>query len=217
MMRRYAVSAVALVAITALSGLAQAFKLNTIVGLVSGAFSWSHCVMPLIGCFFGVGASSLMFFSILMIKSFGFMHYAYYGLPTFAASLVWSPIHKVLRIGVPALCMVLFLIHPVGRLAMPYTFYWFIPMVAAFVSEKKGFITALASTFTAHAVGSVLHLYLINAMTPAAWLSLIPQVAVERLVFALGMYVVYGVVMRLLVSVFVLLQKKCEQCPVLTD
>ena len=86
--------------------------------------------------------------------------------------------------------MVAFIAHPVGAQAWVYSLYWLIPVVLYFLRKESLFLTALGSTFTAHAVGSVIWIYA-NPMTPQAWLVLIPVVFIERFVFASGMVVAY--------------------------
>jgi hypothetical protein len=49
---------------------------------------------------------------------------------------------------------------------------------------------ALSSTFVAHAIGSLMWLYFLPT-TPEYWMLLIPRVAIERIVFALAMSLVY--------------------------
>ncbi|MFH1831457.1 MAG: hypothetical protein ABH827_01510 [bacterium] len=103
----------------------------------------------------------------------------------------------------PVLCMFLFMVHPVGQQAFVYSFYWVIPVIIYVVNAlglgKQGgtkfsvgsiFLTALSSTFIAHAVGSVMCLYMVP-MVAAQWLALIPVVALERFVFAAGSTVAY--------------------------
>ncbi len=90
---------------------------------------------------------------------------------------------------VPLVCIVLFVIHPQGRQAWPYALYWLIPLAASF-KKNRLLINSLGSTFTAHAVGSIIFLYAFN-LPAAVWLSLIPIVAVERGLFALGIWVAY--------------------------
>ena len=87
------------------------------------------------------------------------------------------------------LCIVLFILHPVGKQAWAYSLYFVIPIVAAFF-PKRLFLKSLGSTFTAHAVGSVVFLYTFQ-LTPAIWLGLIPVVFIERISFALGIYASY--------------------------
>jgi hypothetical protein len=72
----------------------------------------------------------------------------------------------------------------VGSQVWYYSLYWLIPMVLYF-APKNLFLRSLGSTFTAHAIGSVLFLYSIPT-APALWIMLLPIVAIERLVFAAG-------------------------------
>ena len=98
---------------------------------------------------------------------------------------------KILEITVPAAAILLFWLHPIGRAAWPYALYWLIPMAVSILPVRKFlFAQALGSTFIAHAIGSVVFLYL-TAMPAVSWLALIPVVAKERLVFGLGITVTY--------------------------
>lgn len=89
--------------------------------------------------------------------------------------------------------MAAFIAHPVGSQAFLYSFYWLIPVAIYLMGRNSLFAQALGSTFTAHAVGSVIWLYA-NPMTPEIWLALIPVVLVERLVFASGIVLVYQII-----------------------
>ena len=89
-----------------------------------------------------------------------------------------------------SLCMAMFLLHPVGYQAFFYSWFWFIPMIIHMLPFRNPFLEALGATFIAHAIGSVLVLYM-KTMTAAAWLALIPVVVIERLLFASGMTVIY--------------------------
>jgi len=87
-------------------------------------------------------------------------------------------------LAVPALCMILFWIHPEGREAWYYALYWLIPLFAYFFKNHV-FANALGSTFTIHAVGGAAWLYAFN-LPAEIWTALIPIVALERFVFATG-------------------------------
>ena len=89
------------------------------------------------------------------------------------------------------ICIILFIVHPVGRQAWVYSLYWLIPIFACFF-PKRLFLKSLGSTFTAHAVGSTIFLYAFQLPT-AVWKGLIPVVFVERVGFALGIYLSYFV------------------------
>jgi len=102
-------------------------------------------------------------------------------------------------------CFVLFIIHPIGREAWLYSLYWLIPMVGAFLWRKNLLVKSLGATFTAHAVGSVVYLYAFG-LPASVWLGLIPQVALERGFFAVGIWFSYLVFN----NVFGLITKKWE-------
>lgn len=89
----------------------------------------------------------------------------------------------------PLACMALFLVHPEGRGAWVFCLYWLIPIAALFIKNRL-IANALGATFTAHAVGSVAFLYAFN-LKSAIWMSLIPQVFLERMVMAIGIWVFY--------------------------
>ena len=105
----------------------------------------------------------------------------------------WAQRSWIWAVAVPLLCMIMFSIHPVGNQAMLYTLYWLIPIILFFIPKQILFTHALTATFIAHAVGSVLWLYSKPA-TPAFWFALIPVVACERFLFAVGMTVVHRVI-----------------------
>ena len=79
-----------------------------------------------------------------------------------------------------------FLAHQEGASAAAYSLYWLIPIIIH-VSKARGvFWQALACSFTVHAAGSIIWLY--TASIPAGvWLSLIPIVALERILCASSM------------------------------
>jgi hypothetical protein len=93
---------------------------------------------------------------------------------------------------VPVLAMLVFWANPEGRIAWFYALYWLIPIVAYFFYNKFLLARALGATFTAHAVGSVLFLWVFN-LKAAVWLSLIPIVWQERGLMALGICATYVV------------------------
>jgi len=108
---------------------------------------------------------------------------------------------------VPALCMILFVIHPIGQEAWLYSLYWLIPILGAVLPQKipgRLWFRSFGATFTAHAIGSVVWLYTVP-MEASAWLGLIPVVAFERFVFGMGIacsYVVFNTVMLYLIEKF---------------
>lgn len=96
-------------------------------------------------------------------------------------------------LAIPMLCIIAFIVHPIGR-QVPYyaLMFWSIPVIAYFKKDNL-FIKSLGSTFTAHAVGGALWIWAFN-LPSAVWNGLIPVVITERLLFATGIAVSYVVV-----------------------
>jgi len=94
-----------------------------------------------------------------------------------------------LGIALPVLAMLAFWMHPIGQQAWFYALYWTIPIMVKFLPDRL-FLRSLGATFSAHAVGSILFLYTIPTV-PALWLGLMPIVAIERTLFALGISASY--------------------------
>lgn len=181
------------------AALLSSFKMSIMIGPYPAAFSLTHCFTPLVGMFGGF--SSAFFFLLRTCCKFftasTYSHIAFMlHIPTLFAALYWKSVKtpsykKLFAPLVCSICIVLFWIHPVGAQATPYTLYWFIPIGIALLNCKNIFLHALGSTFTAHAVGSIIWLYCGLIPEPNTWLTLIPVVALERLVFASGMTLIY--------------------------
>lgn len=95
---------------------------------------------------------------------------------------------KKMRINliVPALAIAAFIAHPMGRTVWYFSLFWLIPLVAHFFRDRFLLARALGATFTAHAVGGALWIW-VFALPASVWNGLIPVVIAERLLFALGM------------------------------
>ena len=100
------------------------------------------------------------------------------------------------NIFVPAVSMLVFWAHPVGREVWYYALFWLIPIVA-YTRRDILFLRALGSTFSAHAVGGALWIWFVG-LPASIWVSLIPVVAMERLLFAAGVSASYLVLTNLL-------------------
>jgi hypothetical protein len=173
------------------SKLLACLKVSFAIGAAWTLFSLRNMIAPLAGAFGGIGGTSFFFasnllFTLLFKKTLLLSYLAYSGIPTFFAGLYWATSSRVIRAGVPALCMLFFMFHPEGMAAWPYALFWFMPITIACMQTNSIFVTALGSTFTAHAVGSVLWLYT-TSMGASYWYALLPIVPVERLLFAVGM------------------------------
>ncbi|OGF20507.1 hypothetical protein A2316_01630 [Candidatus Falkowbacteria bacterium RIFOXYB2_FULL_38_15] len=121
--------------------------------------------------------------------------------PMLFAALYFAKKGKA-NIIIPAIAIVAFISHPIGRQAWYYSMYWLIPIVCYFLRDKSLLGRSLGTTFTAHAVGSTLYLYVFG-LSKAIWTSLIPVVAMERILFAFGImatYLVFNNVLNILVE-----------------
>ncbi len=174
--------------------LSSLFKVNLIWGSKAAFFSAFNLVGPLSGACGNFTFISIIFGLLTIIKAFftGAIHNSLlaYHIPTMFASAYWRSAAWILRCGVPLLCMALFIIHPVGNQAFFYTSYWLIPIILYYLPYTNTFLTALGSTFVAHAVGSVLWLYLLPLQSEL-FIMLMPVVAIERLLYASGMTLLY--------------------------
>jgi len=106
-------------------------------------------------------------------------------LPMLFAVLYFSKKGKI-NLIVPALAIAAFIAHPIGRTVWYFSLFWLIPMAAHFFRDRFLLARALGATFTAHAVGSALWIW-VFALPAPVWNSLIPVVIAERLLFTLGL------------------------------
>ena len=90
----------------------------------------------------------------------------------------------------PALSIIAFNLHPIGRTVWFYSLFWTIPFLMWPFRERSLVARSLASTFTAHAVGGAIWIWAFN-LPANVWISLIPVVALERSIFALGISASY--------------------------
>lgn len=160
------------------------------------SFTLFQFIGPIAGGFLGASAGAL---SVLLAQTISFV---WLGksmevinllrfLPMIFAAIYFAHDKRIKPISaaIPLLCAMLFIVHPVGGQAWVYTLYWLIPPAALLLSSNL-FLRSLGATFTAHSIGSVIWLYAFPS-TPAFWLALIPIVAVERILFAIGISVSY--------------------------
>ena len=177
--------------------LASFFKCSFIFGASRAMFSGTTAAVPIVGLF-GGGIVSIAIFAfsfLLRYALFGVssLHVLAFYVPGLFASLYFAYSHILIRLVVPIVCMILFIVHPVGGRAFLYSFYWLIPIGIYFIRSKNIFLNALASTFVAHAVGSVIWLYTVP-MSVYAWYALIPVVLIERLAISSAIVIMYKIV-----------------------
>lgn len=169
-------------------------KVSFVWGSLHAFFSASQIVGPLVGFYGGFSCVAVLYLLKDLIKLIvlgtGFFSPLSLHIPTFFSAAYWASSSVVFRFLVPLLCIVLFLAHPVGVQVPFYTLYWLIPLCIYFVPKRPIFFDALASTFIAHAVGSVIWLYWLPLKPELFW-ALMPVVFIERLLFASGMTLTY--------------------------
>ncbi|MFA6527103.1 MAG: hypothetical protein WCT20_01635 [Candidatus Babeliales bacterium] len=201
------------------TGLASLFFLGSMVklGVMVGShglhFSCMTMIAPLMGAFFGVLPAFGILAVLFVVRSFVATTGLTVGLPTLCATVSWhvSGASKerttriadvLLHVCLPVLSMIVFCAATTG-IACCYALYWLIP-VAGYLARMRGvdslFVQALSSTFIAHAVGSIIWLFVVP-MSPVQWVALIPLVAVERFISAVGMTAVYAGIKKLEVIV----------------
>ncbi len=112
-------------------------------------------------------------------------------LPMTLAAVYFGTKGRKMAIVFP-ICIILFLVHPIGQKAWLFPLIWLIPLVAT-LGKKRLILNSLGATFTAHAVGSTIFLYAFG-LTPEIWLSLIPVVFIERGFFTIGIWASYLVI-----------------------
>lgn len=167
-------------------------KITPIVGGSFKFFSLTDVAMPLsgtLGLGFAVVIAATRLSTKVMFAGATFMNAGFY-LPGLFAAGSWTDKKQFFQFFVPLAAMVLFVVHPIGFYAAPYALYWLIPMAVYWADKDSLFLQSLASTFVAHAVGSVIWLYVFN-LPVQTWWGLIPVVAAERLFFASAMTVMY--------------------------
>ncbi len=196
-MNRRLTSIITIIATFSLLELLSLFKINILWGAKTAVFSGFSVGGPLVGLYRGMGFGAGLFalrrliYCLFMGTSL-FSPFSLY-LPTLAAGYYFKSSSWAIRLFVPILCIILFTVHPVGAESWFYALYWLVPVALYFVGTRSAFAESLGATFVQHAVGSVLWIYLVPT-TPAVWAALMPIVAVERLLCAVGMVVVMHVV-----------------------
>lgn len=168
--------------ISSIVGSKQSFTPFEFLGPTSGMFlgPWAGAISVFFVKLFDVLVKHQTFDVTTVIRFFPMI---------FAAIYFGIAKSKKIILAIPLLCIVLFMLHPEGRQAWYYSLYWLIPIVCFFKKDRLA-LNALGSTFTAHAVGSIAFIYAFNLSAPV-WVSLIPVVFMERMLFCAGIWVFY--------------------------
>lgn len=142
-------------------------------------------ILPSALIFSEAGWMALIVNSLIRGSIFGFGSALLAFATPLAAFLCWR--FKLARVLIPVISFILFVVHPLGSNAWQYALLWVVPFLLAFKKPKTIYL-AISSSFAAHAVGSVVWLYLFPTLSSYLWLALIPKVIIERTVVAGGIY-----------------------------
>src|SRR3990167_8997801 len=104
--------------------------------------------------------------------------------PMLFAAIYFAQKGKV-NLIISMLAITAFVAHPIGREVWYFSLFWLIPIIAHFFRDRFLTARALGATFTAHAVGGALWIW-VFALPAPVWNSLISVVIAERMLFALG-------------------------------
>jgi hypothetical protein len=157
--------------------------ISYIVGSGASFFSLITIVAALVGKYSSLWSFILFFVTCKKISFCNFFYFAINRTPLFFVGWSYKASNIINSVTIPLVCIILFIVHPIGSLAWSYSMYWLIPIVIFFSKSKNIFMKALGAVFTAHAVGSVIWIYT-HEMDASIWISLIPIVALERIMMA---------------------------------
>lgn len=181
--------------------LALQVKLTNLVGS-KVSFTLFDAFAPIAGGFLGSIGGVI---AVFLMQAFNFLVHGSQVLdagtivrfiPALFAALYFAKKSK-LNIIIPVLAIIAFNLSPIGHQVWYFSLYWLIPIAAYFIREKSLVAKSLGATFSAHAVGGAIWVWVFK-LPAAVWIGLIPVVAAERLLFALGIAVSYLVVNNVL-------------------
>lgn len=184
------------------------------VNVLAGAkvkFTLFDLFAPISGAFLGAGFGAI---AVVLMQTLNIMLHGFSGvqsdsilrlvatlrfLPLILGVLYFSLSSKVFKgdslkgvwiLAVPLFSILAFNLHPIGRTVWYYSLFWLIPLAVWPARNRFLLARALGSTFTAHAVGGAVWIWAFN-LPANVWVSLIPVVALERSIFALGIAASY--------------------------
>lgn len=150
---------------------------------------------PLAGAFLGSWIGAV---SVFLMQVANFIFHGSSATDTGAVIRLFPTIFAAIYLGsrgrwklvVPVAAIIAWNLNPIGRSVWFYSLFWVIPVLATLWGERWMLTRALGATFTAHAVGGALWIWFFH-LPAAVWIGLIPIVAVERALFAVGMTLGY--------------------------
>jgi len=178
---------------------------NTLVGS-RVKFTLFDLLAPISGAFLGtgLGVAAVFLMQLVNLLIHGFASFDkgaiirlfptlfavwYFAFRPFDKAQGSEPAGKRILI-VPLAAMIAFNLHPIGRTVWFYSLFWLIPILVWPYRERFLVLRSLGATFTAHAVGGAVWIWVFN-LPAQVWISLIPVVIMERGIFALGISASY--------------------------
>lgn len=159
------------------------------------AFTLFDFLAPITGAFLGTLPG---IFTVLLMQILNFIFHGFQSpdigvlirfFPPLLACLYFSKNRKI-NLLIPIIAIIAFNLHPIGGSVWYYSLYWLIPIICYFFYDRWIIARSLGATFTAQAVGGALWIYAFS-LPANVWINLIPIVAIERSIFALGIAVSY--------------------------
>ena len=164
--------------------LARLIPVSYMVGSMGVYFSCTTTIAPVIARHMGLSWITLFLVTQKSMTLSVLLLHLIRRLPLLGAAYAYKSRHWFISVIIPVLCMLLFVMHDIGRQAWPYAMYWLIPVVLWFAVDSI-WSRALIASFVAHGLGSVICLYA-GDIPVATWMGLIPIVIIERLLMAGG-------------------------------
>lgn len=184
----------------ALGFVALQIPINTLAGS-RVKFSLFDLLYPVSGAFLGsgLGVISVILMQVVNLATHGFSGIDHSSSLKLIATLRFLPLifgtwmfakKEGRLLVIPALSIIAFNLHPVGRSVWFYSLFWVIPFLVWPLRERFLLFRSLGSTMTAHAVGGAIWIWAFPT-TAAFWTVLIPVVILERSIFTLGISASY--------------------------
>ncbi|MDO8260694.1 MAG: hypothetical protein Q7T50_04340 [Candidatus Magasanikbacteria bacterium] len=189
---------IALVIFVILGFLALQLPINNLAG--SGAkFTLFDLFAPVSGAFLGTpfGIAAVFLMQIVNLAFGGFTHLdkgvVIRLFPILFGALFFSRVVKknsTWLLLIPFVSIVSFNLNPVGRSVWYFSMFWTIPFLVYPFVKKSLVARSLSSTFVAHSVGGAIWIWAFN-LPAVVWQGLIPVIAFERGLMALGICASY--------------------------
>ena len=169
-----------------LSSTTKYLTFSKIVGSKFLSLAPGAVLIPSVLIFSSFGWLCLIISSLIRLLFFGFAPAILAFFSPVGAYLYYK--FRTARLMLPIICMAMFIYHPTGFAAYNYAALWLIPLFLAFFKSHASL--SIGSSFAAHAVGSIIWLYLFPTLPNFVWSGLVYVALIERSLIAAGIYCV---------------------------